>query len=154
MTTYYVDSSALVKRYVAETGSSWVQGLCDPTASHVIVLAHIGLVEIAAALAIKTRQGVLPISVRDGLLRDLQYDGRDQYWLIDVDQEIIVRAIELTRRQKLRGYDAVHLACALFLQETLLRHNLPPPILLSADQELLAAAQAEGLTTDDPNAHP
>ena len=42
---------------------------------------------------------------------------------------------------------------ALFLQETLLNHNLPAPVLLSADQELLDAAQAEGLMTDDPNAH-
>jgi len=53
----------------------------------------------------------------------------------------------------LRGYDAVHLACALFLQDTLLNHNLPAPVLLSADQDLSTAAQAEGLTTDDPNLH-
>jgi len=33
-------------------------------------------------------------------------------------------------------------------------HNLPAPILLSADRELTTAAQAEGLTTDDPNLHP
>jgi hypothetical protein len=83
----------------------------------------------------------------------MQRDGRDQYWLIDTDQEIVVRAIELTRRQKLRGYDAVHLACALFLQETLSSHGLPAPILLSADVELLTAAQVEGLMTDNPNAH-
>ncbi len=154
MTTYYADSSALVKRYVTETGSDWVQNLCDPATDHVIALTYIGLVEIAAALAMKTRQGALSSPIRDGLLRDLQRDGRDQYWLIDADQDIIVRAIELTRRQKLRGYDAVHLACALFLQETLLSHHLSGLVLLSADQELSAAARAEGLMTDDPNEHP
>ena len=153
MTTYYADSSAIVKRYVNEIGSSWIQSLCDPTSGNVIALAHVGLVEIAAALSMKTRQGFLPAPTRDGLLRDLQRDGRDQYWLIDVDQEMVIRAIELTRRQKLRGYDAVHMACALFLQETLLRHDLPAPILLSADHDLLAAAQAEGFLTDDPNTH-
>ena len=151
MTTYYADSSALVKRYVNETGSEWVRTACDPQSSHVIALAHIGLVEIAAALAVKFRQGVLSASIRDGLLQDLQRDGQDQYWLIDVDQEIIVRAIALTRRQKLRGYDAVHLACALYLQETLLAHDLSAPVLLSADQELSVAAQAEGLMAEDPN---
>jgi len=154
VTTYYIDSSALVKRYVNETGSDWVRAVCDPESGNVIALAHIGLVEIAAALAMKNRQSVLPASVRDGLLRDLQRDGRDQYWLIDVDQDIVVRAIALTRVQKLRGYDAVHLACAFFLQETLLAHDLPVPVLLSADRELCAAAQAEGLMIDDPNAHP
>jgi predicted nucleic acid-binding protein len=144
----------LVKRYVSELGSAWVQDLCAPTAGHIIALAHIGLVEIAAALAMKARQGELSVSVRDGLLGDLLHDSRDQYWLIDVDKEIVVRAIELTQRQKLRGYDATHLACALFLQQTLLRHSLPPPVLLSADQDLLIAAQAEGLATENPNGHP
>jgi len=48
----------------------------------------------------------------------------------------------------------VHLACALFLQETLLDHGLAAPVLLSADQELLDAAQNEGMITGDPNAHP
>jgi len=154
MTTYYADSSALVKRYVVETGSDWVQGLCAPAAGHVIAFAHIGLIEIAAALAAKTRQGVLPTSVRDGLLRDLRRDGRDQYWLIDVDHEIVLQAIELTRRHKLRGYDAAHLACAIFLRDTLLAHHFPAPILLASDMELLAAAQAEGFATANPLDHP
>jgi len=101
MTVYYADSSALVKRYVTETESHGVQSLCEPTSGHVVALAHIGLVEIATALGVKHRQGALPVSIRDGLLRDLQRDARDQYWLIDVDQRVVVRAIELTCRQKL-----------------------------------------------------
>jgi predicted nucleic acid-binding protein len=154
VTTYYADSSALVKRYVNELGSDWVREICLPEGDNVIALAHIGLVEIAAALGIKHRQGLLDASVRDGLLRDLQRDGYDQYWLVDVDQELVLRAIDLTCRHKLRGYDAIHLASALFLQETLLAHNLAVPVLLSADEELVTAAQAEGLETNDPNEHP
>ena len=111
------------------------------------------MVEIAAALGVKHRQGDLPASVRDGLLGDLQRDARDQYWLIDVDQRIIVQAIGLTRQQKLRGYDAVHLACALSLRETLFNHGLGEPVMLSADRELAQAAQNEGLTAQDPNTH-
>lgn len=153
MSIYYADSSALVKRYVAETGSSWMQSLCDPASGHIIALAHIGLVEIAAALGVKHRQRLLLPDVYDGLLQDIQQDARDQYWLIDVDQTMVVHAIVLTRRHKLRGYDAVHLACALFMRDTLRDHGLPAPVLLSADQELLDAAQAEGLAVDNPNAH-
>lgn len=154
MTTYYVDSSALVKRYVNETGSSWVQTLCDPAVGHVLALAHIGLVEVAAALGVKERQGLLPAKIRDALLRDLQQDGRNQYWLIDVDHAIVTQAIALTRRQKLRGYDAVHLAAALFLQTTLTTQGLLPPILVSADTELLLAAEAEGIVVENPHNHP
>ncbi len=75
MTVYYADNSALVKRYVNEAGSAWVQAICDPTANHVIALAHVGLAEIAAALGLKYRQGVLIAQVRDGLLWDLQRMG-------------------------------------------------------------------------------
>ena len=153
MTIYYADSSALVKRYVNEIGSAWVQTICDPAAQHVIAPAHVGLAEIAAAPGVKYRQGLLSVEVRDGLLRDMQRDGRDQYWLVDVDQGMVAEAIDLTRRQSLRGYDAIHLACALFLDRTLLGQGLPALTLLSADQALLEAAQAEELLTDNPNTH-
>ncbi len=32
--------------------------------------------------------------------------------------------------------------------------GLPNPIVITADRELYAAAVAEGLPADDPNAHP
>jgi len=46
--TSYLDSSALVKRYLIETGTPWVQAWCD--AARTITVAEVGLVEIAAAL--------------------------------------------------------------------------------------------------------
>lgn len=154
MTTFYADSSALVKRYVTETGSEWLQTLIDPGTDHTFVVAGIGLVEISAALGAKHRHGVLTASVLDNLLRDLHRDARDQYWLVDVTQLIINQAMALTRRQKLRGYDAVHLACALFSRNILFQQGLPALTFLSADLDLLAAARSEGLTADNPNDHP
>lgn len=150
MTTYYTDSSALVKRYVNEIGSAWIQSLCDPSSEHVIALAYIGLVEIAAALAMKVRQGALAPIIRDNLLRDVRRDAQNQYWLIDVDYRIIQHAMELTRQHKLRGYDAVHLSTAIFLHETLTKAQLPAPVLICADNDLLIAAEAAGLSTVDP----
>ncbi len=38
MAVYFVDSSALVKRYIAEAGSNWVLGLFDPTLDHEFLL--------------------------------------------------------------------------------------------------------------------
>jgi predicted nucleic acid-binding protein len=153
VTIYYAYSSALVKRYAEETGSERVQALCEPGAGHVIAVAQVGLVKIAAAIAMKHRRGELSASDRDGLLNDLQRDGRTLYWLVDVDPDIVVRAIELTRRQRLRGYDAVHLACALFVREALPDRGLPEPVLLCADEDLLEAARSEGSATENPNTH-
>ena len=41
MSVYYVDSSALVKRYCRETGSLWVRHLADPEQGNGIFTAHI-----------------------------------------------------------------------------------------------------------------
>jgi hypothetical protein len=48
----------------------------------------------------------------------------------------------------------VQLASALVVDESYREAELPPIVFVSADRDLLAAAQAEGLATDDPNTHP
>jgi uncharacterized protein len=41
MAAYFFDSSALVKRYVVESGTQWVRNLCDPTVSHSLYIVRI-----------------------------------------------------------------------------------------------------------------
>jgi uncharacterized protein len=54
----------------------------------------------------------------------------------------------------LRAYDAIQLAAALQLKTTLNQVGSPDPIFLTADNRLLAIAQAIGLPTDNPNNYP
>jgi len=70
--------------------------------------------------------------------------------LIPIEPGRIEEAIELTSRRRLRGYDAVHLACTWWANRLLLQHNLLPLVLVTADLELLQAAQQEGLVTENP----
>jgi hypothetical protein len=51
VSAFYLDASALVKRYLAEIGSAWIVKLSDPSAGHPITIAEITQVEVAAALA-------------------------------------------------------------------------------------------------------
>ena len=60
----------------------------------------------------------------------------------------------LARKHGLRAYDAVQLAAALDVSRLYQPPGANPITLVSADQELNAAATAEGLAVDDPNAHP
>src|SRR6476619_7608212 len=53
---YLVDSSALVKRYVLETGTAWVRGITRKDPSTVIYIAHITAVEVTCAVA-RRRKG-------------------------------------------------------------------------------------------------
>jgi hypothetical protein len=150
--TSYLDSSALVKRYLVEVGTPWVQAWCDdPT--QVVATAEIGLVEIAAAFAGKLRGGHITSAQYYGARTDLATDARDEYALVTVNRAVVDEAIELTARYRLRGYDAVHLTCALVLNRALIAHHLPPLVFLSADDDLLKAAAAESLPTDNPNLH-
>jgi predicted nucleic acid-binding protein len=152
-TSYFLDSSALAKRYVAETGTAWTLDLADPGANFLLIVAHIGLVEVAAALASKHRGGVMSTDQYEHALDDLVEDAGDQYTLVHVTQTLVDLAIDLTRRHKLRGYDAVQLASALTANSALMADGFPTLVFVSADDDLLVAATAEGLATENPNTH-
>jgi len=51
----------------------------------------------------------------------------------------------------LRGCDAIHLAAAVAVNWELLSKQLPPLTFVAADEDLLKAAEAEGLPTENPN---
>lgn len=151
--TSYLDSSALVKRYLVEIGTPWVQAWCDNSAQTVAV-AEIGLVEIAAAFAGKLRGARITPEQYQSARSDLATDARDEYVLVTVNRTVVDEAIELTARHRLRGYDAVHLACALTLNHALVARRLPSLVFVSADEDLLKAAAAEGIRTENPDLHP
>ena len=51
MGIYFFDSSAAVKRYVAETGTAWVINLFKPSAKNIIYVAQITGVETVLAIS-------------------------------------------------------------------------------------------------------
>jgi hypothetical protein len=155
MGVFYLDSSAVVKRYSPEAGSAWVKAITDVRAGHTIVFSEIALAEVAAAFAAKSRAPKGPsLRWRDLALKRFLTDSADQYRLLGAEREVIDLAVRLTQRQKLRGCDAIHLATALAVNEELLSKKLPPLTFVSADEDLLEAAQAEGLPTENPNLYP
>jgi len=56
---YYVDTSALVKYYVRETGTGWVTALLDPARGHTLYTVSLTGAELVAALNRKGRMGEL-----------------------------------------------------------------------------------------------
>ena len=152
---FFLDSSALVKRYLAEVGSTWVAGLCYPNSGNSIVLAAITRVEVAAALASRQRANTgMLVEERERLFRLLVEHATNEYTLIPLTVPLIDTAMQLTQRHRLRGYDAVQLAAALDASRAATTAGLPSLTFVSADSDLNAAARAEGLQADDPNQHP
>jgi len=155
VSSFFLDTSAIVKRYKSETGASWLQGLTDPSTSHRIILSEISLAEVAAALAAAHRapDGISQ-QQRDGALDLFLRHCLDEYDLVAVSRIIIDRAVDLTQNQKLRGCDAVQLATALIVNNVLVAAGSTPLTFVAADNDLLAAAQGEQLVTENPDLHP
>jgi len=54
----------------------------------------------------------------------------------------------------LRAYDAVPLAFASIVNQSLIAHGLPPLIFVTADDRLITATRGDAMTTENPNLHP
>jgi predicted nucleic acid-binding protein len=99
----YLDSSALVKRYLAEDGSEAVLNAME--GARALSMCRVGFVETLRAVD------------QAGERRDVKRFERD--WLsidvVEVDRSLSERAAELTLSHRLRSLDALHLAAALSL---------------------------------------
>jgi len=153
-TVLYFDTSALLKRYVSEVGSAWIVGLCHTSTDNIISTVIITKAEASAALAAKLRNGGILAADYQIAQQSMFEDFATSYRLITVDLPLVDLASDLTKRQKLRGYDAIQLAAALTLNDILIEEEIDPLIFISADEDLLQAAVNEGLATDNPNLHP
>lgn len=154
MAIYFLDSSALVKRYINETGSAWVLGLFIPTLSNDFFVAAITGVEIVAAITRRARNGSVTAADAALVCNQLRSDLQSDYQVIEITEEIINSAMALAETQGLRGYDAVQLAAGCAINELCIANGLSPIIFVSADEELNLAAVNEGLLIENPNHYP
>lgn len=154
MTAYFLDSSALVKRYVPETGSAWIRALSAPNTGNSLIIARITWVEVKSAIARREREGSLTPSDRKLIIQRFRSDLNNQYQVIELDSTLAERAGQLVEQYPLRAYDAVQLASVLLLQSAFATTQSTSPIFLSADNRLSTVAIGLGLLFDNPNHHP
>lgn len=158
MGQYFLDTSALVKRYINdEPGHAWVSALCDPGAGNILLIAEATLVEVVATFCRMGRSAPprLAVAQRDALIALFrQHDTQQGYYVVPVDRALYTRAGDLCAAHPLRAYDAVQLACALTARDDALRAGVAGPTFVCADTALLSMAAAEGMVTENPNSHP
>ena len=134
----YLDTSALIKRFVLERGSPLIQRIV--TRGGPVATAKIAYAEVYAGLMRKRRDGHLSPRQYTQVCRQFERDWR-AYVRVDLRDEVLQLARDLIQRHPLRGFDAIHLASALSL-----KRGLGEDITFAAaDQRLLTAAEAEHL---------
>lgn len=154
MAVYFLDSSAVVKRYLVENGTEWVIDIADLAAGNMAYLARITFVEVISAITRKARGSGLSPAGAIKAIADFRSDFVNEYPLIELTPSLIESAAHLAEAHALRAYDAVQLACALAVNGEFISAGESPITLISADGALNTAAAAEGLAVDDPNTHP
>ena len=150
---FFCDTSALVKRYVSETGTTWLTTTLHPNLKQSVYVAQITIVEIASAITRREKGGSTTPQEALTVFDQFEQDWKTEFTLVDLSADIVSDAVILAKKYALRGYDAVQLATVLFIHRERVVLNIPPLTLLSSDSDLNDAAIAEGLTVDDPNNH-
>lgn len=154
MAHIYLDSSALVKRYVLEQGSEWIRELSSPASGHTLYTVRISGAEIVAAFFQRARMGSLSLSDAQQAVVQFKPDFYSHIDLVEITRPVVDSAMWLAEVHQLRGYDAVQLAAALALQDVRGAFGLSPMRFVCADERLNSAAVAAGIEDIvNPNDH-
>lgn len=81
MAIYFLDTSAIVKRYIAEPGQAWVLSICDAAQQHDLYISQVALVEVVATICRRTREQSISLSDRDRLIAVFRQDSKASYKL-------------------------------------------------------------------------
>lgn len=150
MTAYFLDTSALVRRYIPEVGSVWLRSWIEPVGKHIIIVSELTIVELMAALARRQREGSIPTENFIRLRNDFLTHFEKQYSVVALRSDVLHLARDLVTKHPLRTLDAIQLAGAMMAAQAWGR----PLLFISADRKMLSIAAAEGFSVDDPNDHP
>jgi uncharacterized protein len=151
MHSFFLDGSALAKRYVPENGSALVDLILDTVAEQRIYLLNVGYAEVASVLVRKKNAGVLSAATFQQALLALEREvirslGKH---LLSFDNSVASDAVAFIVKHATNSTDAIVLRVALDIAQ-FLRVGSDDLVLVASDQRLLRAAQAEGLITFNP----
>lgn len=110
----YLDTSAIVKLYVEEEGSSTVRSAVG--AAGVIATSRVAYAELHAALAAACRMQRITVAERAAAAAVFRVDWR-AYLVVNVTQALVELAGDLVLAHELRGFDAIHVASAVLLRQ-------------------------------------
>ncbi len=154
MADFFLDSSAIVKRYVNETGTVFVDGLAKVKDGNTVFIAQITEVEVASAFARRKKGKTLSEVDAAVSLESFKIDLADIYFTVDLTADLITSATDLATKYALRGFDAIQLATALSASYNVVGTGRDSLVFVSADSDLNAAAASEGLRVENPNYYP
>ena len=144
---YYLDSSAIAKRYRTEKGSEVVSALFAHLENEELAItSQFASVEVEALAARALKARLLNRRSYGVMLRLFAGDLERSVLTIPVSSSLVSDAAQIARSLAVRAGDAIHLATAVRVQQIIALKV----ILVASDRELLLAAESVGFTTFNP----
>lgn len=143
MTFLYLDTSALVKCYIAEDGSDDVIALMADAAA--VATSLVTRTEVAAALSKAVRDDRVDEDEAQRAHRKFLQEWPD-FGRVPVTDALVERADALAWEHGLRAYDSVQLAAALACEDMVGALGVDV-VLATFDRQLRKAATRAGLST-------
>ena len=135
---YFLDASALVKRYIREPGSAAVRSLLRRRRT--LAVSAVSAVEVPSALWRRARLGDLSTELARRFADQLPFD-LEAMDVVEVRAPVLELAAQLVEQHPLRADDAIQLASALRLA----REARLALTFACSDGPLRDAATAEGI---------
>jgi predicted nucleic acid-binding protein len=153
MAHLYVESSALVKEYVAEPESEWLRAVLAPSDANVIHTPLITGAEVIAAIARRARDETVDLVDATRAIARFTTDFSQRYQRISITEAVVRHAMQLAAQHGMRGYDSIQLTAARSLQSVRTSLSLTEITFVSADVRLNTIAVAQGLRVENPVDH-
>lgn len=147
MAFYYLETSALVKLYVRESGTERVLALANRTTENRLAILALTQVEFRSAVRRRERNGEIPPLVATQLLEAFKRHVEQRFVCQVINDFVLDIASALVDRHALRAYDAAQLAGYLALRSSA---GTDVPVFVCSDHALLEAALLEGIPILDP----
>ena len=145
---YFLDTSALLKRYLNEVGSVYLRRLLG-LADSLFYQTFLTPLEVTSALYRQHRARQLSAEELSLFLKSYAAHSHEEYLLVPYSESVMDLADRLIARHPIRSLDAIQLASVLWLRDHL-PGNAPTPIFVSADDRLVAFALQEHLQAENP----
>lgn len=150
MPIYYLDTSAVMKRYRTEIGSDVVRELFERlTDSDKLTTSYLTLLEVNSTATRLLKGRVITQVAYETVLIQLSQDIPNyDVTLVPVQNELIDRTMGIAREYSLRSLDSIHFASAMIANE--MSPGTQDVYMVSADRDLIAACESYGIPTLNP----
>lgn len=149
MTVFYLDTSALVKRYKTEDGSEAIDHLYEelPMGSH-LATSFLSVLEFVSAIRRLLKANSISNDEFEDIVSTFSHE-LEPFLIRTIDDKTVADAIMYVVKHALKSADSIQLATVIELRE-MMKEIGENVISICDDEELVSAGRKENLDTLNP----